>query len=380
MRIAINALSARVGGGLIYLRKLIYYLREIDEDNEYYILVTRGNREEVMQFQDTRFRPVIVNVGNTGLRVIYEQTILPIVLRRLSIDVVYAPADLAPLFAPCKVVLGVQNANIYYPSVVGRGAMIRAKLKVQRWLASLSAKKAAKVIFVSETSATHIGRRLNIPDVRRVVIWHGVEIDRFSPQRASISQVNILPNNNGVRSGYILFVSNVSRHKNLEALLKGYSMLPKSLQDEHQLLVVGRISKSCHAELSKLARDCGCAENVVFAGEVPHEELPAIYRGAILFVLPSLLETFGIPVIEAMASGVPVIASSAPALPEIVGDAGLLFDPKDPSDLAGKITAIITDETLRTYLIEKGLQRARLFTWERCTKKTLAVLEGCLDG
>ena len=379
MRIAINALSARAGGGLIYLRKLISYLREIDRDNEYYIFVTRSNREKVIQFEDPRFRPVMVNVGNVGLRVIYEQTVLPFLLRRLGVDVVYAPADLAPLFAPCKVVLGVQNLNIYYPDVVRRGVMTRAKLKIQRWLAGLSAKKATRVIFVSKTSAADIGRKLNIPEGRRVAIWHGVETDRFSPRRASVSTMNIFPNNNRVKSGYILYVSNVSRHKNFEVLLKGYSMLEGSLRDKHQLLVVGRISKSYLAELSNLAQDFGCAENLIFAGEVPHENLPSIYRNAILFVLPSILETFGIPIIEAMASGVPVIASSASVLPEIVGDAGVLFDPNDPTDLARKIRAVIGDERLRNALIEKGLQRARLFTWERCARETLAVFEGCLD-
>lgn len=378
MRIAINALSARAGGGLIYLSKLISHLREIDRDNEYYIFVTRSNREKVIQFEDPRFRAVMVNVGNVGLRVIYEQTMLPFLLRRLGVDVVYAPADLAPLFAPCKVVLGIQNSNIYYPGVVRWGLMRRAKLKIQRWLASLSAKKATKVIFMSKTSAADIGRKLNISEVRRVAIWHGVETDRFSPGRASVSSMNIFPNNR-VKSGYILYVSNMNRHKNFEVLLKAYSMLEGSLRDKHQLLVVGRISKSYLVELSNLAQDLGCAENLIFAGEVTHENLPSIYRNAILFVLPSILETFGIPIIEAMASGVPVIASSASVLPEIVGDAGLLFDPKDPSDLARKIIAVIGDERLRNALIEKGLQRARLFTWERCARETLAVFEGCLD-
>ena len=117
---------------------------------------------------------------------------------------------------------------------------------------------------------------------------------------------------------------------------------------------------------------------VIFTGEIPHENVPPLYQRASLFVLPSYLETFGMPLIEAMASDVPVIAANASAIPEVVGDAGLLFDPDDPDELRAKMEAVLSDPQLREELINRGLKRAKLFSWEKCAKETLAVFkEAC---
>jgi len=123
------------------------------------------------------------------------------------------------------------------------------------------------------------------------------------------------------------------------------------------------------------ARGYNIDEKVQFFGEIPFESMPEVYQGADLFVLPSFLETFGIPLIEAMASGVPVIAANSTSCPEVVGDAGILFDPTNPGELAEKITMVLRDQDLRNTMIKKGLARARTFSWEETARKTLAVFE-----
>jgi len=379
MKIAINALSAKTGGGVTYLNRLIYHLREVDDQNDYYIFVTRDNHAKIIAFDKPRFHVMEVTISNLLHRLLYEQSALPILLKRLNIDVVYAPAEIAPLLSTCSVVLGIQNPNVYYRFKIMRSLAEKTRFWILRQLGKLSSRKASRIIFVSNTARTDIAAKLKANPAKTRAILHGVELDRF--QKNVLSEKPTIISKTIGSDKYILCLSALARHKNVEALIKAYAAMDGKVRTQYKLVVAGRNTSPYGDELTALVQQLNLDERVVFTGEIPHENVPPIYQQAILFVLPSYLETFGIPIIEAMAAGVPVIAANASAIPEVVGDAGLLFDPNDPNDLRTKMETVLSDPKLREELTRKGLQRAKVFSWEKCAKETLAVFkEACVDG
>jgi len=370
--IAINALSARIGGGVTYLNRLIYYLRKVDNRNSYYIFVTSNNRRKIISFKDPRFHVIEVRAKFLLQRLLYEQFALPIVLKQLGIDILYAPADTMPLLAPCPTVLGIQNPNIYYDVYIKRTLAEKCKYWALRQHAKLSSRIATRIIFVSETAREYIAAKLKVDQAKTRAIHHGVELNKFR----QVDQANnpARDNHEFDFGEYILCLSSLARHKNIEMLIAAYSKLDEGLKRQYKLVIAGRkVSPYCD-ELLALSQQLGVNEQVVFTGEVPFEKVPVLYRQAILFVLPSILETFGIPLIEAMASSVPVIAADATAIPEVVGNAGFLFDLANPDELRAQMEAVLNDPNLRERLVQSGLERASLFTWEKCAEETLAVL------
>lgn len=376
MRIAINALSAKRGGGVTYLNRLIYHLRGADKVNDYYIIVTPDNHEKIVTFEDSRFHVIEVHIWNLLHRLAYEQFVLPILLKWLNIDVVYAPAEIAPFLASCSVVVGIQNSNVYCKAKIKWSLAEKVRFWILRQLAWLSTRKVSRIIFVSNTACKDIAAKLRVNPEKTRAIHHGVELDRF--QKIELAENPTFINQTIGSDRYILCLSALARHKNIEALIKAYAALDEKFQSQYGLVIAGRKIPPYGDELTALAQQLNLNERVTFTGEVPYENVSSLYQGASLFVLPSYLETFGIPLIEAMASGVPVIASNASAIPEVVGDAGLLFDPDDPDELRAQMEEVLNNPKLREELIRKGLERAKTFSWEKCAKETLAVFkEAC---
>ena len=135
-----------------------------------------------------------------------------------------------------------------------------------------------------------------------------------------------------------------------------------------------------HRPIYEAVESLGLSEDVVFTGYVPDADVPALYRHAALFAFPSLYEGFGRPPLESMACGTPVVTSTTSALPEVVGDAGLLVDPTDVSALAEAMESVLTDVDLRRSLVDKGLKRAKRFTWERAGAETIALYRKILQA
>jgi glycosyltransferase involved in cell wall biosynthesis len=375
-RIAVNGLSATIGGGVTYLNRLLWHLPRVDEDTEYYVIVTRRGRARIIPEGTDRIHVFEISIRGLLHRLVYEQFGLPLLLRRLRIDVLYAPAEIAPLLAACPVVLGIQNPNPYYRRVVPRPIRERVRFLALRQLARISAWKSKRVVFVSRTALNDIGPRLRVSPKKRCAIYHGVEINRFSGRQTTQDGgvADLLAN----AHDSILCVSTLARHKNLETLIEAYAALDGQLQRLYPLVIAGTKTSPYYEQLTKRVEALRPRGRIVFTGEISPEAIPHLYRSAMVFVLPSYLETFGIPLIEAMASGLPVIASNASAIPEVMGDAGLLFDPKDADDLRMKMEQVLGNEKLRKELARKGLERAKLFSWEKCAKETLAVFkEAC---
>lgn len=176
----------------------------------------------------------------------------------------------------------------------------------------------------------------------------------------------------GLPDAYILFVGNLEPRKNLVTLFHAYRSLPQSLKKRFPLVIAGASgwhTKDWRKTLQLFPQD----EKPILTGYVPQNILPQLYRGASLFVYPSFYEGFGLPVIEAMASGVPVLVSNTTSLPELVKKAGILVNPYDVNELRDSMNELLKDEKRRIELSLKGIERAKQFSWEKYARETLEV-------
>ncbi len=223
------------------------------------------------------------------------------------------------------------------------------------------------VITISAFSKKEILNLLNVDGAKIFVTPLGVDRS-FMPNGKRMQ---------GLPDQYLLFLGNLEPRKNLQSLLTAYRSLPRNLRDRYPLVIAGAKAWPTNKSENTLRSFRG-DEKIVFTGYVPQVLLPDLYRGASLFVYPSFYEGFGLPVIEAMACGVPVLASNTTSLPEVVGDAGMLVNPYNIDELREGMIKLLDDEKMRIEMSSRGLERAKLFSWDKCAKETLAVYEKVL--
>ena len=179
----------------------------------------------------------------------------------------------------------------------------------------------------------------------------------------------------------MLMVADIYEHKNIMRVVEAFAGLPEVVRGSHDLVLAGRAVKPGYLEAVRgRARELGLADHFHWVGMVRHEELAPLYQGAVVSILPSLNETFGIPVAESMACGTPVVVSNIPALSEVGGDAVLKFDPLDVEGMRGVLLRVMTEDSLRRSMQERGLKRASVFSPANFVEKTHAVLEEVLSG
>jgi len=375
MIVVISATSAVAGGSVTYLVNLVPALAELDSRNRYIVLLSRYQKK-VRLGLPVNFCIKRVDFPRPSLlwRLVWEQSYLPVQLWRWKADVLYATTDIAPVFAPCPIVLAVRNPNPYYKMAISRNRS--TKFTLQRCLTRVSANKARKVIFVSYYSRDTIAPQLGIPLEKTEVVYHGINHNVFCPYKTFKNvPLKLREKINSLRP-FVLCVSTINPHKNLEALLRAWTYMNRRLRKKYKLVIAGRFSSQKYFnKLHKISNELALEKEIIFLGEVSYQNVPFLYKCASAFVLPSLLETFGHPLIEAMAMKVPVVAARSTCIPEIVGDSALLFDPNNYEELSHNLERVLTDEALRKELISKGQIRASKFSWTETAEKTLSVLE-----
>jgi glycosyltransferase involved in cell wall biosynthesis len=177
----------------------------------------------------------------------------------------------------------------------------------------------------------------------------------------------------GISKKYILFVGTIEPRKNLLRLLSAFEKLKNKFK-EYQLVIVGQIGWMTEKFFEKLKNlPENVKRDIILTGYIPREDMVFLYNGCELFIYPSLYEGFGIPVLEAMSCGVPVITSNVSSLPEVGGDACVYVNPYDEEDILYKMEKVLSSEELKNEMSKKGLERAKLFSWEKTAEKTLKV-------
>lgn len=370
MRFAIDGTAAVTGGGITYLLNLLPALAEVDAENEYWVYLSNRQTQIIpnlppyFHVRRIQFRkPVVL------WRVLWQQLVLPVWLRRNHTDALLAPADIAPLLAPCPTILAIRNPNPYWGP---RASTLAGRVRelFLRSLTALSAARASRIFFVSDFSRQLIARRIGLDLSKTAVIYHGLA-EHFAKHDDS----RPLPENLGVQPPYILCVSVVRIHKDQATLIKAYNLLVRRTGIRHSLVLAGAVVDRPYYEKLQHMVECeGLQGRVQFLGEVPYAQLPCLYRQADLFVLPSLAETFGHPLVEAMASDVPVVATDLPVMREICGGGACYFRPSDPQDLAQKMSLLLENPGLAKQIREAGIQRAQNFSWQKTALETARLL------
>jgi len=283
-------------------------------------------------------------------------------------DLLFVPAHVLPIVHPRRGVVTVHDLGyLYYPE---------AHRLLDRLYLDLSTRYNARAAthLVADSSATKrdlIERYGTDPD-KITVVYPGYDDATFQPVRdkEAIETVKVRYD---IAGDYVLFVGTLQPRKNLIRLIRAFSNLQSPISNL-QLVIAGK-KGWLYEEIFRQVEELGLEGRVVFTGYIAADDLPALLSGARLFAFPSLYEGFGLPVLEALACGTPVVCSNVSSLPEVAGDAAVLVDPLDVEGLAAALERILGDEELRAELIERGFEQARRFSWEKCARETLNVLE-----
>jgi len=240
------------------------------------------------------------------------------------------------------------------------------KIRTPTWKANIQAiRHIEHIIAISDYTKNELIDQLEVPDDRIHVIPDGVDLQKFHPIPDPIRSSFLDPNNR-----IILYVGSEEKRKNIGVVLQALKDLIREIPDVKLVKAGGPGSgifrDSCTYEVKRL----GLERHVIFTGTISDTELLALYNSADVFVFPSLIEGFGLPPLEAMACGCPVIASDRTSIPEVVGDAGILIDPEDPEAWCNAMYRVMEEPATNAEMRQRSLQRAAMFSWESCAKKT----------
>jgi len=236
--------------------------------------------------------------------------------------------------------------------------------------------RASHLITVSEYSKRNLVHLLRVPEEKITVIPNGVDA-AFQPENYE-SSLKAIQKLLRFDAPYVLFIGNLKPHKNVDGLLRAFAIMKNARQVDHKLLIVGEDSRHKPA-LVRLAVDLGLADNVIFAPRVAREYLRLLYCGAIVTVLPSFEEGFGLPVLESMACGTPVACSKTASLPEVGGDAAEYFDPTSAESIAQTICKLMNSSERLSELQRRGPERAKQFSWESSGREHLKLYRSLLQ-
>jgi glycosyltransferase involved in cell wall biosynthesis len=341
-------------------------LRELSRSPDLELVLFAMNAPHATHLRNIRAQVVLFS----GRETVWQDTLLPVSLRKERIDLFHAPADRGlPFPKPCPFVVTVHDS---YERVHWRELFPTLKQRAWYWKNETANRfRADAVLTVSDTTRRDL-IALGIAPERRVRRIHLAASEEFRPEPAP--QDAEIVARRGVREPYLLYVGGYDRRKNVDALvqafdrarLRGYELvIVASRNGEYGALEARWKALECHERLRCL--------------EVPVEELPALYRRADLFVNPSLWESFSFQIVEAMASGTPLLASDRRAIPEVAGGAAELVDASDVEGLAVRMSALLADGARRLELRRKGLARAACFSWRQTAEATLQIYREALE-
>ncbi|MDQ6664671.1 MAG: glycosyltransferase family 4 protein [Acidobacteriota bacterium] len=366
MTVGVNALymiPGGVGGTEIYLRSLLTALAGIDRENRYLVFTNAETGADLIPRQDN-FRQVRqrVRARVRPARILWEQTFLPIAAARHGIDVLFNPGFTSPVVCPCPTVTVFHDLQHKRHPEHFRWF----ELPFWRMLLFAAVRRSTKLIAVSEATKSDLMRYYNVPSGHVRVIGHSADPKMFGLAKLDRAQ-----------PPYLLAVSTLHPHKNLDRLLRAFAEF-RLLRPDFRLVVAGlRGFDTRHLE--SLRTSLGLDDAVRFTGWIPREELYSLFAHARAFIYPSTFEGFGMPVIEALAAGLPTACSNIEPLATLAGDAALLFDPNSVPPIRDGITRIASDDSLRRRLAAAGPLRAAAYTWENAARFTLETLREASD-
>ena len=370
MRIGIDARKLHDFGIGTYIRNLLRQLARMDRQTEFVILCRPDDCAMVTALGEN-FRGVVETAGNYSL---LEQVKIPLALKREGVTLFHAPHYVLPPLVRCKAVVTIHDCiHLMFPQYLPNRFAYRYAIASIR----LAARRATRIMTVSESSKRDILKFVDTEPGKIDVIYNAYD-DTFAiePREEDVVRVR---ERYQLESEFVLYAGNVKPHKNLERLIEAFHLVRKRGLDHLKLVMIGdEISK--YTALRRAVHRHQLHKYVRFLGYLPEETLAVMYRLAGVFVFPSLYEGFGLPPLEAMASGTPVVMSNVSSLPEVAGDAAVLVDPYSPGAIAGAMRRVMMDGRLRDDMRERGLARAREFSWGRSVRRVKEIYDEVLAG
>lgn len=276
----------------------------------------------------------------------------------------FTPSHYGPRFSPVPAVISIMDLSfIRFPELFAKKDLYQLKA----WT-KYSAKNAKKIFTISEFSKNDIIKEYKVESKDVVVTYPGIKQELSIWNK--VLSMDELKKKFGIDKEYILFVGTLQPRKNIEKLIEAFSKLDKDIL----LIVVGK-KGWLYEDILKAPQKFRISEKVKFLDFVSDKELQGLYKNALCFVLPSLYEGFGLPILEAMKNGCPVLTSNVSSLPEAGGDAALYFDPENADEISKTIKKVIEDKGLRDEMIRKGYAQVKKFSWEKTARETLKVLQ-----
>ncbi len=352
--------------------ELIRNLQQIDTVNKYVVFVKPDEDSTVLQ-ETANFKIVQLQGGSYPF---WEQVALPRAAEQYGCDVLHCTSNTAPIF--CKVPLVITLHDIIYMEssswsiITGKGSNYQKFGNVyRRFVVPAILKKAKKIITVSDFEKKCIGTFFKMADDERLVtVYNGVS-SYFKPETDS-AVLKTVKEKYHLPDEFFFFLGNTHPKKNTPGTLKAFSDFLKQTGSAVKLVMIDYDKN----ELEKILLEIGdpsLIEKIVLTGYINNQDLPAIYSQCSLFLYPSLRESFGIPIIEAMASGAPVITSQTSSMPEVSGDAAALINPFKTEEITEAMNGIYQNTALRQQMVDAGIQQAAKFSWKAMAEDVLEI-------
>lgn len=369
MKIAIHSADLdheRIDGTRVYLLHMLKNFALLDRKDSFFIYHQNNFN---LQLAPPKFPNYLVK--KLPFAFFWTQTRFAWQLFRDKPEVLWMPVHNMPIFRRKKLAAVVTIHDLafkIFPQYFPKKDLV----KLNR-LSDLAIKNAQRIIAVSEATKKDILKFYpEIPTGKITVIHHGFDGEIFSHKASELEAQKVLTKYQLSDEQYLLYVGAIQPRKNLGVLIDAFEKLKKE-KTKLKLVIAGAPAWQYEATLEKIAQS-EFKQDIIITGSVPFADLAVLYQNAQAFVFPSLYEGFGIPVLEAMASGVPVILANNSSLPEVAGEAALYFDTQDANDLADCLARVLKDEALRSGMIEKGKRRATEFSWKKCARQTLDII------
>lgn len=360
MKIGIDARKLNDFGIGRYIRELLGAMVEVRPEADITVIVKPEDVETTILPESIRRK-----ASPAGLYSVSEMVELSVLARLEQFDIYHAPHYVVPIGLPCPAVVTIHDLiHIKFAPMFGRIKPMIARLLIQH------AAQCEAVLTVSEATAVDLVEIGGI-DPGRIHVTPNAVTERFFIPAPSVDR-EAIRKRLGFAGPFILCVSNHRPHKNLPFLLEAFGRV----QADYQLVVTSPYDE----ELAMLARGYGFAGRFHMMGFVDEDQLPALYNEADIFAFPSLYEGFGLPLLEAAASGTPVVAVRAPYLNELMSDAGVYVDSSNLEGFAAGLNRLITDREFYSAHAEKGRIQARTFSWQDSANKTFDVYDRVISG
>ena len=377
MKIMINALSARRGGGQTYIQNLLEHF-PVNGVDEVVILAPQALKLSSKYFNVRRMNASEAIVGNPIFRALWELFFLPRLLKKNRSDVLFCPGGSVSGNIPknCRVVTTFQNMLPF--DLVQRKKYPLGYMRFRNWylrkklLKSMT--KSDLVIFISKYAKSFIEVECGLRLKNTVIIPHGIDPIFKRDLQLELLRPSWLPD-----SEYLLYVSILDVYKAQLEVIESYNLLKKEGKIDKKLVLVGPEYKPYGDKVRQLVVNLELEKDVLIFDSVSHNELPAIYQHASINIFASETENCPFILLEALASGRPLLSSNCQPMPEFGGDAALYFSPQSPSELSKLITKVLNSTVLTKKLSNKSIERSLLYNWEESARRTWHSINQLVD-